>query len=429
MSTVAASPIVELLDYQKRAVQSSARFTWNNWSRQTGKSFSFGLKRMLRGIERRRNQILLSAGERQSKELMDKVQMHAKALKIANDFHSNSFEGASFKQLELVIPAKCRVIALPANPMTARGFTGDVLLDEFAMHQDDREIWGALFPTVMRGAGELDICSTPKGPSNMFARLRTNPQFEATTLTIHDAIADGLDVDPEVLRQTLNDDDLWQQEFLCEFLDENLAFLTYEQIAACEDQNLELPFGNDQIEEFLRCLRGLVGNGYLGLDIGRHRDLTVFWLLEECENRLITRGVLILRGVPFREQYAVLHECLASHKVRRCCIDAGGLGMPLAEAAVECFGSYMVEPVTFTLQSKEEMANGLRMKVEDVTIRIPLQEAIRNDWHSIRRIALPGGRFKYQGERTPEGHADRFWAAALAVRAARANCGSSRNYS
>ena len=70
-----------------------------------------------------------------------------------------------------------RIIGLPANPMTARGFTGDVFLDEFAMHRDDRAIWAAVFPTILRGGGELDVASTPKGRDNLFAELRTNEQF------------------------------------------------------------------------------------------------------------------------------------------------------------------------------------------------------------------------------------------------------------
>ena len=42
------------------------------------------------------------------------------------------------------MPGGVRVIGLPANPQTARGFTGDVLLDEFAKRAEDREVWAVL---------------------------------------------------------------------------------------------------------------------------------------------------------------------------------------------------------------------------------------------------------------------------------------------
>src|SRR5262245_18854125 len=65
-----------LQGYQRAAVGSKARLTWNCWARQTGKSFTFSLRRMVRGIGRRRDQIILSAGGRQSREVMEKVRGH-----------------------------------------------------------------------------------------------------------------------------------------------------------------------------------------------------------------------------------------------------------------------------------------------------------------------------------------------------------------
>ena len=161
--------LVGLLGYQRAAVQSNARFTWNCWARQTGKSFAFSLRRVLRGLARRRDQIILSAGQRQSREVMEKVRMHCAALQVWSDLHGEGFWGdTSIRKMELRLPGGVRVIGLPANPMTARGFTGDVLLDEFAMHRDDEAIWAALFPSLLRGEGELDVASTPRGRKNVF---------------------------------------------------------------------------------------------------------------------------------------------------------------------------------------------------------------------------------------------------------------------
>jgi len=53
---MAASRYLSLLDYQRRAIDSPAPYGWYNWSRQTGKSFTLSLRRILRGLHRRRNQ-------------------------------------------------------------------------------------------------------------------------------------------------------------------------------------------------------------------------------------------------------------------------------------------------------------------------------------------------------------------------------------
>ncbi len=100
------------------------------------------LRRVLRGLRRRRTQIFLSAGERQSRELIDKARQHCQALRIATSYHDERcFGGLSIRQLSITLPGGVRIIGLPANPQTARGLTGDVFLDEFAMHAFDRDVW------------------------------------------------------------------------------------------------------------------------------------------------------------------------------------------------------------------------------------------------------------------------------------------------
>ena len=405
-------PIVELLDYQREDVECEARFRWNCWARQTGKSFTKSLRRILRGLARRRTQVFLSAGERQSRELMQKARQHCQALKIATDYYdSRFFKNLGIKQLEIALPGGVRIIGLPANPQTARGFTGDVFLDEFAMHAFDREIWAAMFPTLLRGDGELDVASTPKGRSNVFYQLRDNEHFSTSSITLTDAISQGLEADPEMLRAAMGDDALYRQEFLCEFVDEATAFLPYEQIAGCCDPTLD-------VCDTVGSLAGDPRELFVGVDVGRLRDLTVFWVLARDGDELATVAIIELANAPFREQSEVIDELLSVRKVRRCCMDAGGLGMQLAEQAVERFGRHRVEPIVFTAALKSQIASGLRIAVEGRRIRIPSDDRIRNDWHSVERTVSPTGHFKLSAPRREGSHADRFWAAALAVHAA-----------
>ena len=110
-SSVPASvrAVVPLLDYQRADVESPARFNWCCWSRQIGKSFTKSLRRLLRGLERGRNQVFLSAGERQSRELMLKTQQHCRALQIAAELQSHDWlAGVEFRRLEIrFIREKC----------------------------------------------------------------------------------------------------------------------------------------------------------------------------------------------------------------------------------------------------------------------------------------------------------------------------------
>ena len=404
--------MVPLLGYQRADVESPDRFRWCCWSRQVGKSFTKSLRRIVRGMQRGRTQILISASERQAAELMIKVRQHCRVLNIVAEARGQGrVARGSASKLEVRLAGGVRVIALPANPETVRGYTGDVLLDEFAMHADDRAIWAAVFPTVLRGAGELDVASTPKGKGNLFYRLRGNELFGRSTVTLPQAIEAGLKADLEAIRRGIGDELLFRQEFLCEFLDEGDALLRHDQIAGCEDARLSK-------EPDWESLRAAAADLYVGVDVGRRRDLTVIWIVQRAGAELVTRGVIELAERAFREQFAVLSEVLGERGVRRCCMDAGGIGMQLAEMAEEEFGAHLVERVTFTAGLKEELAGRMRVLVERGGIRIPVDADIREDWHSIKRLVSGAGHVRYDASRTDAGHGDRFWAAALAVHAA-----------
>lgn len=405
-------PVIDLLPYQQAALGRTARFTWNCWARQTGKSFTFGLRRLLRGLERRRNQIILSAGERQSREVMQKVAMHCRALKIWHELRGLGFyRDTSIRQLEIRLPGNVRIIGLPANPLTARGYSGDVFLDEFAMHRDDDAIWAALFPALLRGDGELDVASTPRGLKNTFCRLRENDKFTHTTVSLARAAADGLDVDVEAMRAGIGDELAWRQEFCCEFVDEATSFMTYGLIRSCQDPRLETAVDWDALS------RREV-EAYAGVDVGRFRDLTAVWLWQRQGDTFITRGLITMENSSFGEQEAEIARLLGQRGLRRCCIDATGLGLQLSERLAERFGDHRVEGVIFTTALKSELAGELRVLAERGLLRIPADERIADDWHSITRMVTGSGHVRFDADRSSGGHADRFWAAALGIHAA-----------
>ncbi|KAA0219046.1 MAG: hypothetical protein EDS66_17825 [Planctomycetota bacterium] len=153
------------------------------------------------------------------------------------------------------------------------------------------------------------------------------------------------------------------------------------------------------------------------------RDVTAVWIVERGGELLETRGVLVMERASFEEQERVIGEVLGHRSVRRCCVDATGLGMQLAERLVRRFGSYRVEGLTFTVGLKAELAGRLRMLAETGRIRIPVEDAIERDWHSLTRVVSRSGHVRYEADRAAGGHADRFWAAALAAHAAARHVG------
>jgi phage FluMu gp28-like protein len=161
-----------------------------------------------------------------------------------------------------------------------------------------------------------------------------------------------------------------------------------------------------------------LGQIYLGVDIGRKKDLTVIVVLEKLGDVYWVRGIIRMRGRKFAEQRAVIDELYRKFQVRRHCQDATGLGMQMAEELTTSYGTSRVEAVTFNMAVKEDLAVRTRRNFEDKTIRIPEDRALRSAIHNIRRIATAGGHFRFDAERSEAGHSDEFWALALALMAA-----------
>lgn len=417
-----SSPLVNLTDYQRDKLQDRARFRLDLWARQTGKSFAATLDDTLRAAEGRPC-VILSSGERGSKENIEKCRMHAQAIGIAvrsivEDFATDD---GVFTAHEIRFPSGGRIVGLPANPATARGHSADLDLDEFSAHRDSQKIWTSLFPTITRGY-RLRVNFTALGKQNKAYDLyRDWSQFAAEgrtdysvrKVTIYDAVAGGLELKdhhghpctPDELRDALGDPDAWAQEYLCEFLDEATAYITYEMIAACEHEQATIEVPSSYRPDYPL---------YLGMDIGRKRDLSVIWIAERIGDVSWTRAVEVLDRAPFRMQRDALYRYLSLPQLRRACLDATGIGAQLAEEAQQRYGAHKVEAVTFTAAVKEDLAVRVRTRMEDRLIRLPIDRALREDLHAVKKFVTAAGHVRYDAERTEQGHADRFWALALA---------------
>lgn len=257
----------------------------------------------------------------------------------------------------------------------------------------------------------MRIVSTPNGVGNQFEKLVSDPDngWSKHEVDIYLAAAEGLDVNIEDLKREAGSEDTWLQEYCCKFLDEASSFLTFDLINNCSIGNVlhNLPALLDPDAQL-----------YLGFDVARKKHLSVIWLLEKNGDQYKTVCVKEMQGLTFRDQRKLLYEFLDLPNLYRACIDATGIGAQLAEDARLDYG-HKVEPITFTGATKEDMAVHIRGLFEDRLVTIPKDDRIRDDLHSVRKVVTSGGNIRYIAPETDDGHADRFWALALAAHAGR----------
>ena len=415
-------PVVNFYPYQRAWLEDDSRFKIGMFSRQTGKTFTTGgevvddcIKAEIEG--RKVRWVILSRGERQAAEMMDEViKPLSKAFYAAfktlltggePQFEETVFVGeeATYKALEVKFPGGSRITALPANPDTARGFSANVVLDEFAFHQNSRAIWAALFPVISKGDQKLRVISTPNGKGNKFYELMTadDDTWSRHHVDIYNAVEMGCPRDIDLLRAGMADEDAWAQEYELKWMDGATAWLDYDLIASCEAPGAGDPGGYQG------------GMCFVGVDIAARNDLFVIWVMELVGDVLVTREIIAKRRITFAEQDHLLADVIQRYHVVRVAVDQTGMGEKPVEDAKRRHGEDRVEGVLFSAARKLDLATEMKQRFQDKRVRIPAGDTVlRADLHAISAVTGPTGIRRLVSDGETDGHADRFWAAALA---------------
>ncbi len=223
----------------------------------------------------------------------------------------------------------------------------------------------------------------------------------------------------------------FQQEYECAWLDESTAWISWEEIkrnqvdaqagqlwyrqAKSVDESLAVIDEVANAAEVRQLEYALAG----GMDIGRHHDLTEMTFVGKgTTTQLPYRLGISLRGVEFDDQQAVAAKALRVLPITQFLIDRNGMGMQLAENLHREFGD-RAQGVDFTNPNKELWAVELKLKMQRAQVPIPLDRELAYHIHSIKKKTTAAKNNVFDAERNEHGHADKFWALALAVWAGR----------
>jgi len=421
------------LPYQARWIADHSRLKLMEKGRQIGLSWSTAYATVSRTamIGARVDQWVSSRDEIQARLFLEDCKLWAGIADLAAQDLGEQVLDAEKKHSAYVLrfANDRRIHSMSSNPDAQAGKRGGRVLDEFALHPDPRKLWSIAYPGITWG-GSMEVISTHRGSHNFFnqlvreARESGNPKrISLHRVTLQDALDDGflwklqqsLPADDE--RQDMDeadyfawvkagaaDEESFLQEYMCLPADDDAAFLEYDLIGAAEYPEAA-PWRSIESGEL-----------YVGVDIGRKQDLTVIWVLERLGDVLYTRHVEALRKLRKSDQEAVIWPWIG--RASRTCIDATGLGIGWVDDAQDKYGEHLVEGVNFSAAVKEALAYPVRSKMEDRRLRIPHSPAIRADLRSVTKQVTAAGNIRFTAERTPDGHADHFWALALAIHAA-----------
>jgi phage FluMu gp28-like protein len=423
---------VELEPYQVAFLENRSRFRWVTKSRQVGFSFLFALEALARcHLREKHTAVFVSYNLEDAKE----------KILVARQVHE---ELPLAFQKKLVVDSKTelafesngahqRLSRILSNPSKApRGKKGDVYLDELAHYVNDREVYRGSTALILRSNGQLTGCSTPLGRRGIFweiarEEIRKYPHHTRQdvpwwlcrffcTDTARAAIeAPDMPTEERVERfgrpaiveqfDSLDLDD-FQQELEGRFVDESYSFFPYDLVLPNTTDELTLADDFTDVPQ-------PQGRIVAGFDVGRTRDRSELAVFEEVDGRFTCRLLRTYAEAPFAEQEADLRRLFEVLPVARLSIDRSGIGMNLAENLARDFPQ--VVPENFTNEAKERWATDFKILLQRREVALPRNRDLVAQIHSIKKRVLGSGKVAFDAERTARGgHADRFWAIALA---------------
>lgn len=201
----------------------------------------------------------------------------------------------------------------------------------------------------------------------------------------------------------------------CLYVDETHSFFPYSLIIPCTKDVSDGEYGDLEFWHDPSDAGEVSGRLVAGYDVGRHRDLSELAIFEESEGRPKYRCRMLktFDRVPFAEQEAYLRHLLDVLPIGRISIDATGIGMQLAENLSRDYPQAQAD--TFTAKNKELWCNDFKIHLQRRDIVLPSDRDLVSQIHSIRKKITASGATQFEAENTGRGHADRFWACALAV--------------
>lgn len=459
---------IELDFWQDDFIKNRNRYICLLKSRQTGFSFVVAIKGLVKAFDPARTQYTKQFVSYNEEDAQEKIRYARQFYDSIPKRYKKKLIHQTATMLEFAdVGGKTtsRLISLPCRQ--PRGRNGDICLDEFAIYLPrlSKEIYtAASFCTLRKGC--IEVGSTPLGTIGKFYEICTDrenyPNFDRYFVPwwyarvmckdVRGAVQLAKDMPTEERVERFGTDRLislyrnstledFQQECECVFIDSSASYISLDLIYANTPGRREddIPLNIENDEEYFNAKRDVeihcfknaddfilnyspekYGSPlYMGLDIGRTSDATVFYIIGLVNGK--QRSVLRheMRNADFDSQFDVLCRLMENLPIYRCAIDNGGIGSNLAENAQKRYGE-RVEQYRFSLQSKEVLAMNVKMGLERREYELDNNRDFHAQIHSIKRTPSSGGGFRYDAERNERGHADSFWAWALASYAASA---------
>lgn len=271
-----------------------------------------------------------------------------------------------------------RLMAVSANQSAGRGWSADLVLDEFAHVPNDKQILQAAMAVSVREGWRVRMLSTPYGDRGEFCRIVQGIKAgKITNWSLHEIHhSECPDLTMERIMERCPSDDIYQQEYNLQFLDEATAMLSWEVLMGATDLELD-----QWSEGFAPRSHHSV---YLGVDPGEKVNETGFIVTEKVGNRFFVRHV---NAEPMSKDVTVEFVKRWKKVIRpvRIYVDETGMGIGVTADLQRDLGKQVVQGVALSNQMKEKLVYNMVGLFEAKQIVIPDHEYLKTQLHALER--------------------------------------------
>ena len=445
MTSEPAARVWSLLPYQSAWVRDAAQVKVCEKSRRIEISWAEAYDDVMHAAEGRGNTTYISYNKDMTAGWIADCadwarRLHGLAVQIDETEEIVDKEKIAVYSIRFPSGKQIEALSSAARGLRSRGRPGDRIVIDEAGFVDSVDALIRAAAAIIIWGGTIRIISTHNGADNAFNQLVADCRagklpYSLHTIRFNDAISDGLcartfdvqraamlDVDPGADASEFD----WSPEAEAVWEARIRASYRYDWEAA-EELDCK-PSTDDQrtwirLEDYLAAEHDAAGipenyaGGpvWIGYDVARRKHLAVLKALERVGDVLWLREQVVMEQTPFRVQREQLAELLGRYRTVRVLVDQTGMGEAQVEILQDRYRS-LVEGVILSGDRRLSVATALRDAYEDKLIRVPRDRVLRADVRSIKRARSTGAGTRLESDGTEtDGHADRFWAQALAV--------------
>jgi phage FluMu gp28-like protein len=425
--------LFKFLPFQQEYILSNPKILVVEKARQIGFTYTSGYKviRKIMNNPTPEEHYWLSRDENLAKEFVTNCLDWIQLFNIAAECEAISIKDV--KTTKIKFPNGSQLFILSSSVDACVGRSGHFYLDEFAIHKDQEQLWNIILPCSTWGF-TLTVISTHRSKTTFFYKLcnlvksGNMPNSKIMTVNIEQALDAGLaeaistklitkgmpSVSAkqvlEMKKAEASSEEMFMQEYMCIPADsESGCAVNEESLAKCLKPKDDL-FQPPRVG----------GKYYAGVDIGRHRDLTVVWIIEDVSKDktpcLETREVFTMSNKEFSFQEKEIFRVLNKWKPRHTHVDGTNTGAMLGESIEKKYGLKRAKAVRISAVTRPKFIGDAVGVVQREFVGIPDDPETWEDFQSVERYINKHGQVDYWiPSRGDKGHGDRFMAFTLAI--------------